>query len=546
MRGQYDYDFIIVGSGFGGSVSALRLTEKGYRVAVIEMGRRWGPDNMPQTTWSLWSWLWRPQLGMRGFFCISRFRHVVVLHGNAVGGGSIVYGNTLMVPPDHVWNQGTWAGLNDWQRVLPEHYATAKRMLGVTQNRILGPADHRLKEMAALVGAEKSFYKTDVAVFFGNEGDARGKLYPDPYFGGDGPARNSCIGCGGCMVGCRYNAKNSLDKNYLYFAEQKGARLFAQTKVVDVRPLDGMEDGSGGYQVRMVASAGRRESAPDRLTCRGIVFAASSLGTQELLFRLKDRGSLPRISNALGKRVRTNAESLIAVRFPGTQVDLSQGVAIGSGIYIDEHTDMQACRYSKGSDAIGLLMTAMTRGRPDWTRPFLWIATLMRLIFSQPWTTLRALWPIGYATQTMILLGMQTIDAHIDMRFKRPWFWPFGKMLSSEGKPLPAFIPQVNEFAMKAAKATGGFPMSSIVEVLFNIPTTAHCMGGAGMARTRAEGVCDGKNRVFGYTNMYICDGSMLGANLGVNPSLTITALSEHAMSQIPAAAQQQWAQVAA
>src|SRR5262249_20387074 len=191
------------------------------------------------------------------------------------------------------------------------------------------------------------FYTTDVAVFFGNDGDPPGKLHPDPYFGGDGPARNSCIGCGGCLVGCRYNAKNTLDKNYLYLAEKKGTQLFTQTKVVEVRPLDGVEDGSGGYQVRMVASAGRREPAPDRLTCRGIVFAASSLGTQDLLFRLKDRGSLPRISDALGRGVRTNAESLISIRFPSTQIDLSQGVAIGSGIYIDEHTHIQATRCPK-------------------------------------------------------------------------------------------------------------------------------------------------------------------------------------------------------
>jgi cholesterol oxidase len=541
MQGQYDYDFIVVGSGFGGSVSALRLTEKGYRTAVIEMGRRWTPDNLPKTTWSLWSWLWLPQLGMHGFFSMRLFRHVMVLHGNAVGGGSIAYGNTLMVPPDKVWNQGTWAGLNDWLCVLPEHYATAKHMLGVTTNRILGPADLRLKEMATLVGAEKSFYKTDVAVFFGNDGDDRGQAYPDPFFGGEGPERNSCIGCGGCIVGCRHNAKNTLDKNYLYLAEKRGMKLFAQTKVVDVKPLNGKDDGADGYEVRMVASAGRQVEAPSRLTCRGIVFAASSLGTQELLFRLKDRGSLSCISDTLGKSVRTNAESIIGVRYPGSKIDLSQGIAIGSGVYIDENTDIQACRYSKGSDAIALINTVQTLGRPGWTRPIVWLATLVKLLLTQPWTTLRTLWPVGYAAETMILLCMQVIDAHVDMRLKRPWFWPFVKVLGSEGKRLPAFIPEANEFARKAAQATGGFATTSITEILFNIPTTAHCMGGAGMAHTPAEGVCDGQNRVFGYANMYICDGSMLGANLGVNPSLTITALTELAMSRIPPAAQQQW-----
>jgi cholesterol oxidase len=542
MQAQYDYDFIVVGSGFGGSVSALRLAEKGYRVAVIEMGRRWTPDNMPKTTWSLRRWLWRPALGLHGFFSMRFFRHVMVLHGNAVGGGSIVYGNTLMVPPNKVWGQGTWAGLNDWLRVLPEHYATAKRMLGVTTNRILGPADLRLKEMAALVGAEKTFYKTDVAVFFGDEGDAGGKTYADPFFGGDGPARTSCIGCGGCMAGCRYNAKNTLDKNYLYLAEKRGTTLYAQTKVIDVKPLDGAADGARGYEVRTQAAAGREVDAPARLTCRGIVFAASSLGTQELLLRLKDRGSLPRISDALGKCVRTNAESLIGIRYPDSEVDLSKGIAIGSGIYIDGNTDIQATRYSAGSDAIALINTVLTLGRPDWTRPFLWLATLAKMLLTQPVRTLRALWPVGYATQTMIFLCMQTVDAHVDMRLKRPWYWPFGKVLGSVGKRLPTFISEANEFARKAAAATGGFPMTSITEILFNIPTTAHCMGGAGMARTAAAGVCDGHNRVFGYANMYICDGSMLGANLGVNPSLTITALTELAMTRIPPAAQPLWA----
>ncbi len=545
MDTQYDFDFIVVGSGFGGSVSAFRLAEKGYRVAVIEMGRRWTADTLPETTWSLRSWLWQPWIGLRGFFSMRFFRHVVVLHGNAVGGGSITYGNTLMVPPDKIWSQGTWAGLNDWLRVMPGHYATAKRMLGVTTNRILGPADLRLKEMAALVGAEDTFYKTEVAVFFGDQGDPGGKTYPDPFFGGNGPSRTSCIGCGGCLIGCRFGAKNTLDKNYLFLAEKLGVRVFSETEVIDVTPLEDTADGLRGYQVRNKASANRSADIPARLTCRGIVFAASSLGTQELLFRLKDKGSLPRVSGALGRCVRTNAESLIGVRYPGSKVDLSKGIAIGSGIYIDGRTDIQATRYSAGSDAVALINTVQTLGRPGWTRPFLWLSTLAKLLLTQPRATLRMLWPPGFATETMILLCMQTVDAHVDMRLKRPWYWPFAKVLSTEGKRLPVFIPEANEFARKAASATGGFATTSIMEVLFNIPTTAHCMGGAGMARSAAEGVCDGKNRVFGYANMYVCDGSMLSANLGVNPSLTIAALTEHAMSHIPVATEQQWQAVA-
>jgi cholesterol oxidase len=538
---QHDVDFVVIGSGFGGSVSALRLAEKGYRVAVLEQGRRWTPDNLPKSTWNLSRWLWRPTLGLHGFFSMQFFRHVVVLHGNAVGGGSITYANTLLVPPDKVWREGSWAGLADWERVMPEHFATARRMLGVTTNRRMAAADFRLREMAGIIGVEASFYPTEVGVFFGKEGDVPGTIYPDPFFDGEGPPRHSCIGCGGCMVGCRHHAKNTLDKNYLYLAERKGAQLFAETQVVDVRPLMQQEEGAAGYEVETVSLAKGSRGGKRCITCRGVVFAASSLGTQELLLRLKEKRSLPRISDALGLHVRTNAESLIGVRFPGSAEDLSRGVAIGSGIYIDEHTHIEATRYPAGSDTMGLLTTVMTLGRPGWTRPFTWLATLARMLLTRPWTTVRVLFPRGWARETMIFLCMQTLDGHLTMRLKRRWFWPFSKRLATDGQKIPTFIPAANDFALKAAKATGGVAMTSMTEILLNIPMTAHCMGGAAMGHDRSDGVCDGRNRVFGYRNMYVCDGSVLGANLGVNPSLTITALAEHAMSHVPPAAEQRW-----
>ncbi len=534
-----EYDFIVIGSGFGGSVAALRLAEKGYRVAVIEQGRRWTEANLPASNWNFRAWIWRPALGLRGFFSLRFFRHAVVLHGNAVGGGSITYGNTLLVPPDSVWRQGSWVGLNDWEAVMPTHYATVKRMLGVTPNRRLGPADRHLREMARLVGAEDSFYPTEVAVYFGEEGQAPGMLHADPYFAGEGPARNSCNGCGGCLVGCRYNAKNTLDKNYLYLAERKGAEILAETRVVDVRPLGGRNDGSAGYEVATVSSL--PSSACNRISCRGLVFAASSLGTQDLLFRLKDRGSLPHISDALGKGVRTNAESIIGVRFPGSKTNLSEGIAIGSGIYIDEQTHIEAVRYPEGSDALGLLATLMAPGRPGWRRIGRWIAGLFRQFAADPVTTLRFLSPRNFARETIIFLCMQTVEGQLTMRLKRPWFWPFSRRLATIGDRVPAFIPEANDFAIKAAKSTGGIPMTSVSEILLNIPMTAHCMGGAAMGHAPADGVCDAKNRVFGYYNMYICDGSMLGSNLGVNPSLTIAALTEHAMSHVPPAGAQDW-----
>jgi cholesterol oxidase len=531
---SFDYDFLIVGSGFGGSVSALRLTEKGYRVLVVEMGRRWTPESLPKTNWALNRYFWKPKLGLRGFFNIRFFRHVIVLHGNAVGGGSVTYANTMLVPPDAIWDHGSWAGLDDWKQVMPEHYETAKRMMGVVTNPILGPADIKLKEMAAAAGLAHTFYPTDVAVFFGTADQQPGTPSPDPYFDGEGPARQTCVACGGCMVGCRHNAKNTLDKNYLYLAGKKGARILAETKVIDVRPLNGTPDGSQGYEVFTQSSAGWFKGPAQRFTTRGVVFAGSSLGTQELLFRLKQRGSLPNISDQLGNRVLTNAESLIAVRYPGTSDDLSSGIAIGSGIYIDANTHIEAVRYPRGSDALSPLSTLLVNGRPGPSRILTWLQTLALQFLKSPLRTLRALQPFGASHETLILLCMQAINGHLTMRLKRPWYWPFIKVLTTAGGPIPTYIPSASRFAELGASVTGGVPCTTITEILFNIPMTAHCIGGAAMADAPERGVIDRHHRIFGYTNLYICDGSVISANLGVNPALTITALTERAVQAIP------------
>ncbi|HUI85137.1 MAG TPA: GMC family oxidoreductase [Candidatus Binatia bacterium] len=544
MPGQvrdYDFDFIVIGSGFGGSVSALRLTEKGYRVAVMEMGRRWTPENLPRTNWSVNRWFWRPGLALRGFFSMRFFRHVTIVHGCAVGGGSITYGATLLRPPDKVWDSGSWKGLADWKSEMPQHYDTASRMLGVIENRILGPADHLLRRVADTVGVGSTFYRTHVAIFQAPEGEPGGTTVPDPFFGGEGPERTTCMGCGGCMIGCLHGAKNTLDMNYLYLAEKRGAQVLAETRVVDVRPLDGLADGGNGYEVRTVKSTAHFSRHRRRFTCRGVVVSASALGTMELLFHLKEKGSLPAIGNQLGNYVRTNSESLIGVRVPRSREDLSKGVAIGSGVYIDEHTHIEAVRYSEGSDTISLISTLLTGGRPGPGRAALWLKNLLVSFLLHPLKTLRILMPFRWARETMILLCMQALEGHINMRWRRHVYWPFRKYLVSRGDRIATFIPEANAFAEKLARLTGGRALSALPEILFDVPTTAHCIGGCIIADSPEHGVVDNRHRLFGYRNMYICDGSVIATNLGVNPSLTITALAERAMSYIPPAAETTW-----
>ncbi len=538
---QFDFDFIVIGSGFGGSVSAHRLTQKGYRVAVMEMGRRWSPDDLPRTSWSLHRWFWRPKLGLRGFFNMRFFRHVTILHGCAVGGGSITFASTLLPAPDKVWDNESWRDLAPWRSEMPQHYQSASRMLGVVQNRILGPADRLLQRAAQAAGVGHSFYPTSVAIFEPPPGEQGGRTFPDPYFGGEGPERTTCTACGGCMMGCRHGAKNTLDLNYLYLAEKHGARVYPETKVVDVKPLSGVSDGASGYEVHTLCSTSWIRRRPRRFTCRGVVFSASALGTMELLFHLKEKGSLPAISASVGKHVRTNSESLIGVRVPGCKDDLSKGVAIGSGIYIDEHTHIEAVRYPAGSDTMSLLATMLTGGRPGRTRILHWLANVARSLVLHPWKTLRLFRPWGWARESVILLCMQALEGHIEMRWERPWFWPFRKFLVSRGNKVSTYIPQANEFAEKFASLTGGTAMSMLPEILFDVPGTAHCIGGCVMAKSPDRGVVDPRHRVFGYRNMYICDGSVVAANLGVNPSLTITALAERAMSFVPSAAQNSW-----
>jgi cholesterol oxidase len=521
---EFDVDYAIIGSGFGGSVSALRLTEKGYKVAVLEMGKRWTKHDFAKSNWELGKSLWRPWLGMYGILQMTLVKDAFFLHGAGVGGGSLVYANTMLVPPDEAFRDKRWVGI-DWRETLSPFYARAQKMLGVVESPFIVETDEMLKEVAEEMGRGHTFHKAKVAVFFGEPGQ-EGKEVPDPYFDGEGPPRTGCVKCGACMVGCRHGAKNSLDQNYLYFAEKKGAVVHPESRVLDVRPLEG-----GGYELTIQRSTGILH--PKRtIRARGVVVSAGSYGTVELLMKCKERGSLEKLSPQLGQYLRTNSEALLAIRSRRDDVDYSKGIAITSGVFVDDKTHIEVVRYPAGSDALAPLATVLTDGggkMPRWLR---WMGTVLR----HPLQFLRTVVPFGWAKKSAILLVMQPVDNHLQYRLRRRWYWPFSKKLDSapgEGEPAPTFIPIANLVAKKMAKKMDGVPQSGLLEVLFDKASTAHILGGCPIGLSPDDGVVDVKSRAYGYTDLYIVDGSIIPANLGVNPSLTITAMAEHAMSHV-------------
>ena len=520
---DFDFDFAIIGSGFGGSVSALRLSEKGYSVGVLEMGKRWRPEDFPKTTWNLPKYLWAPSLALHGILQLTVVRHAFFLHGAGVGGGSLVYANTLLVPPDQAFDDARWVGLN-WKEALVPHYATAKRMLGATPSVIIVETDRFLGQVAEELGRPDALKPATVSVYFGEPG----VVVPDPFFDGEGPERTGCTLCGGCMVGCRHGGKNTLDKNYLYLAEKKGAVVQAESRVTDIKPLAG-----GGYELTVEQSTALLFPARRTMRARGVVLSAGSYGTVDLLMRCKDRGSLPAISDSLGTYVRTNSEALLAVTSMRDDVDYSRGIAITSGAFVDDNTHVEIVRYSEGSDSMSMLTTTLTDGGPPWPRWLRWIGSAIR----HPLQFLRASNPFGWAKRSAILLVMQPVDNHLSYKMRRRWYWPFTRKLDSalgSGEPAPVYIPLANEVAKRMAVKMGGFAQSGVIEVLGNKASTAHILGGCPIGLTPAEGVVDPQSRVFGYENFFVVDGSIIPANLGVNPSLTITAMAEHAMSTVP------------
>jgi len=523
----HDFDWLVIGSGFGGSVAALRLAEKGYRVGVLECGRRYEDSDFARTAWNLRRYFWAPRLGLRGIFRLTVFKDVFIASGCGVGGGSLGYANTLYRARPAFFRDPQWDGLADWEEELRSHYETAERMLGVTDYEGMTPADELLREYGEELGVGETFKHTRVGVFFGEPGSE----VPDPYFDGEGPARTGCVRCGSCMVGCRHGAKNTLVKNYLWFAERLGVEVIPERQATEIRPL-GAPDGSEGYAVASVRPGAWLRHGRRTFTARGVAIAAGPLGTNQLLADCKHSGALPRVSDRLGEVVRTNTESIQAVTAPDDSHDFSRSVAITSSIYPDPDTHIEVVTYGRDADAMSALFTALTGGGTRVTRPLKWIAALLR----HPLRAVRLLWPFKWSRRTVILLVMQTLDTAMRLRARRRLLGR-GMRLQTEQdpeRPNPTYIPAAERAARWLAERTGGIPQSGVIESTLNIPTTAHILGGAVIGADPQSGVVDADCRAFGYENLIVCDGAAVPANPGVNPSLTITALAERAMSRVP------------
>ncbi len=533
---QQTYDFVVVGSGFGGSVSAMRLSEKGYSVLVLERGKRFEDDEFPKTNWNIFKFLWKPMIRAFGIMEISFTNDVMVLHGSGVGGGSLVYANVLMEPEEKLFDTPGWRDLENWQEVLKPHYATAKRMLGVTQNPHLTPADDVLHAIADEMGQGHTFRPTNVAVFFGEPGE-EGKTVPDPYFGGEGPDRAGCTQCGGCMVGCRHNAKNILTKNYLYFAEKKGAEIRAESEVIDIRPLpDGQPDGARYEVIYRKPTSFPFNWRKRSIRTRNVVVSAHAMGTMKLLFHCRDMTkSLPKLSRRLGEKVRTNSETIPGSTSRDVDADFSTGIAITSIFRVDENTHLEPVRYPKGSGFIRTLAIPMVGGEGG-VLSRVW--RILKHGLMHPRDLLYAKFFGPWAKRTTILLIMQTKDSTMKVNLGRNLFTGFRRGLVSRLDPGETISPPFevsHGLTQRFADKTNGIGQDSIPEAILGIPTTAHLLGGCPMGRTAEDGVVNSSCEVHNYPGMYVVDGSIMPANPGINPSLTITAIAEYAMSRIPA-----------
>lgn len=520
---KLDFDYVIIGSGFGGSVSALRLAEKGYKILVIEKGKWFKSKDFPKTNWNLKKWLWQPTINWHGFFKMTFLNHVTVLSGVGVGGGSLTYANTLPIPKRKFFTSGSWAALNNWEEALKSHYETAHKMLGAAINPKLHAADLAVKDLAEIIGKANNFEAAKVGVYFGEAG----RTVEDPYFGGKGPDRTGCTHCGACMTGCRYNAKNTLDKNYLYLAQQLGAKILAEKEVVDVTVL-GSTNGSDGYKIDFMSSIGKKEKAS--VTAKGVIFSGGVVGTVPLLLKLKKK-SLPNLSEMVGCAIRTNNESLILVTSTNKNFkDFSKGLAIGSILHTDENSHLEPVRYGEGSAFFRTMTIPVIFNKYAILR----LLGVLFLFLKVPIKLLKTVFAKNYAKRTSVLLFMQTFDSTIRLKLGSITKM---KTVNEKGATPSGIIPEAFDLSKKYGKIVNGIPFGNFVDVLLGTPTTAHILGGAVMGEDISEGVIDKHNQVFGYKNMFVCDGSMISANPGVNPSLSITAITEYAMSKIEAKA---------
>lgn len=530
---QLVYDYVVVGSGFGGSVSAMRLTEKGYAVLVMERGKRYRDHDFATTNWKFWKYLWAPPLRSFGILQISPFKDVFVLHGAGVGGGSLGYATVLMQPDEDSLSEPGWQHPIDWKKALAPYYRTARYMLGVNRNPRVWKADNLLREIAGGLGQAETFHLTDVGIFF-NKHEKEGQEVPDPFFHGEGPARNGCIHCGGCMVGCRYNAKNTLVKNYLYLAEKWGAEVLPEAEVHDIHPLpDGQPDGAR-YELAYRSSTAWFFRPEKIIRTRNVILSAGALGTLRLLFRCREvSASLPNLSVRLGDQVRTNSEAILGATTRSDQTDFSKGIAITSIFHADRTTTIEPVRYPAGSDLMRLLAGPLLSSGsiPQRLLKSLWY------ILRHPMDFYRVTIKPGWAKTSTILLVMQTEDNRVKMRLGRHLTTLFRRGLVSETdqeKPIPTQIQVGHQVTREFAAKTDGIACGSFTENLFNVPITAHILGGCPIGLSADEGVVDLNFQVHNYPGLYVIDGSVVPANPGVNPSLTITALAEYAVYKIP------------
>lgn len=530
---NFDFDQVIIGSGFGGSVSALRLTEKGHRVLILEMGKRRNDKDFAKTNLDKKNYMWMPQIGWKGVTKFSYTNKAAIIHGIGVGGGSQVYANVHLIPEDEVFSSPAWSKTrSDWKDTLAPYYSLAQRMLGTTHNEYTNIADDTLKEVAEEMGYGDSFKTVDTGVFFPQSDGKFGQSFKDPYFNGDGPERSTCKLCGSCIIGCRYNAKNTLMKNYLYFAERNGAEIRPESTVTKIEPL-GSKDGSDGYLITVKESndSGKREYT---IRTRGVVVSAGVMGTIPLLLRMRDQlKTLPNISKNLGQEVRTNSETLTTANNMNAKV--SEGVSISSFISVDETTNVEITRFREGSDGTWLYLpyVPMVTGKGI-TR----IAKMLKNTLLHPVKTFKVLRPKGKAVNSILLLVMQKSEAFVHFEWRRKWYRGFKKgitFVQNEGDtPLKVSFPAAEKATKIYSEKLGGEPGSALTEILTGAPMTAHIMSGVAIGSSAENGVVNEGGEVFGYKNLRVIDGSIIPGNLGVNPSLTITALSEYAMSRVP------------